>query len=67
LHTVPPEKFRRAQKVHTVPPEEFRRAQKAIPMTFEYLRSNGRIPKHRNPNTGYSDHFPIFGTIETLP
>ena len=48
-------------------PEKFHPAQKGIPMTFEYLRSNGRIPKHRNPNTGYSDHFPIFGTIETLP
>jgi len=48
-------------------PEKFHPAQKGIPMTFEYLRSNGRIPKHRNPKTGYSDHFPIFGTIETLP
>jgi hypothetical protein len=48
-------------------PEKFHPAQKGIPMTFEYLRSNGRITKHRNPNTGYSDHFPIFGTIETLP
>ena len=48
-------------------PEKFHPAQKGIPMTFEYLRSNGRITKHRNPNTGYSDHFQIFGTIETLP
>jgi len=48
-------------------PEKFNPAQKRIQMTFEYPRSSGRIPKHRNPNTGYSDHFPISGTIETLP
>lgn len=48
-------------------PEKFHPAQRGIPMTFEYFRTNGRIPKHRKPNTGYSDHFPIFGTIETLP
>lgn len=48
-------------------PEKFHPALKGIPMTFEYFRTKGRIPKHRKPNTGYSDHFPIFGTIETLP
>lgn len=49
-------------------PERYHPAQRAIPMTYEYLRSNGgRIPKHRLSTTGFSDHFPIFGTIEALP
>ena len=49
-------------------PERYHPAQRGIPMTYEYLRNNGgRIPKHRLPTTGFSDHFPIFGTIEALP
>jgi hypothetical protein len=48
-------------------PERYHPAQRGIPMTFEYLRNNSRIPKHRIPNTGFSDHFPIHGTIEALP
>ena len=48
--------------------ERYHPAQREIPMTCEYLRNNGgRIPKHRLPTTGFSDHFPIFGTIEALP
>lgn len=49
-------------------PERYHPAQRGIPMTYEYLRSNGgRIPKHRLSTTGFSDHFPIFATIEALP
>ncbi len=48
-------------------PERYHPAQKGIPMTFEYLRNNSWIPKHRKPNTGFSDHFPIQGTINVLP
>ncbi|MFN2434599.1 MAG: hypothetical protein ABR515_04400 [Nitrososphaeraceae archaeon] len=48
-------------------PDRYHPAQRGIPMTFEYLRSNRRIPKHRILNTGFSDHFPIYGTIEMLP
>lgn len=48
-------------------PDRYHPAQRGIPMTFEYLRSNGRIPKRRIPNTGFGDHFPIYGTIEMLP
>lgn len=48
-------------------PERYHPAQRGIPMTYEYLRNNGgRIPKHRLPTTGFSDHFPIFSTIEAL-
>ena len=47
-------------------PERFHPAQRGIPMTFEYSRNNGRMPKHRVPNTGFSDHFPIYATIKTL-
>jgi hypothetical protein len=47
-------------------PEKYHPAQRGIPMTFEYLRNNGRIPKHRKPNTGFSDHFPIHGTVKVL-
>ena len=49
-------------------PERYHPAQRGIPMTYEYLRNNGgRIPKHRLSTTGFSDHFPIFATIEALP
>ena len=48
-------------------PDRYHPAQRGIPMTFEYLRSNGRIPEHRIPSTGFSDDFPIYGTIEMLP
>lgn len=48
-------------------PDRYHPAQRGIPMTCEYLRSNGRIPKHTIPNTGFRDHFPIYGTIEMLP
>jgi hypothetical protein len=48
-------------------PEKYHPAQRGIPMTFEYLRNiSGRIPKHRLPSAGFSDHFPIFGTIQVL-
>ena len=48
-------------------PERYHPAEKGIPITFKYLRNNGRIPKHRKPNTGFSNHFPIHGTIIVLP
>jgi hypothetical protein len=40
-------------------------------MSFEWMRKDKygepvEIRKDREPNTGYSDHFPILGVIETI-
>jgi hypothetical protein len=61
-------------------PQDLERAHPALkvgPMPFEYYRmykdknnnphvNERSIPRWREPNTGYSDHFPIQGTIDIV-